>query len=353
MTFRELAPSLHAFTLGLKDFLIWWRSELRHALPPFLASRMRARTPAVTVLSVAREGCRLGDDPDLIPLADLGERLRALQAGGAMRTAGIRVHLAPDRCLRRVVSPRRLPISALRKAAELEVETQTPFDKSDVQILVPAHLGAASAYYLVRNGILAEMQHQLRTANLQVRELSTAGKNGALDPLVISGTPLRVARRFKAQKALVAGMAAVTVALLVLSWDQLHSKASAANGHLDGEITRAEVEARKARRAYDAYVARISQVEALKSQSLAGPRATVMWEELSRIVPDASYLTNLTVKDDRVEISGFSKASSELIPLIEASDLFESAQFVSPVVKVPGFEGDRFTISFSQGGAKR
>lgn len=353
MTFRELAPSIYGFTLGLKDFLFWWRSELRRSLPFFLSSRMRARSPDATVLTVTRDGCTLASSPELIPLAELAERVRALRAGGAVGAADIRVHLAPDRCLRRTVSPRHLPISALRKAAELDVETQTPFDRGEVQLLVPADQGATSVYYLVRKSVLAEVQEQLRSANLQVRELSADGENDVVQTLAVRGTPLRTNRRFAAEKAFIAGMAAATVAFLVFSFIQLHSKASAANNQLDAEIARAEVEARKARRAYDAYVARISQVEALKSQSLAGPRATVMWEELSKIVPDSSYLSNLKMQDDRIEISGFSKASSELIPLVEGSDLFEAAEFVSPVVKVPGFEGDRFSISFRQSGTKR
>lgn len=353
MTFRELAPSLYGLTLGLKDFIYWWRSELLRSLSPFLVSRLRARTPAMTVLTVTRDGWKLAHDPDLVSVVEVGERLRTLLADGAVRRAGIRVHLAPDRCLRRVVSPRPLPISALRRAAELDVETQTPFARGDVQILVPADEGAASAYYLVRNSFLVEVQQQLRTANLQAQELSTEGKNGVVLRLSLKGTPIHAPRRTRASNMLAAVTVAATAAFLILSWYQLHLKASAANAQLDTEIARAEGEARKARREYDAFVARLSQVEALKSQRLTDPRATVMWEELSRIVPDTSYLTNLTIKDGSVEISGFSKASSELIPLIEDSDYFEGAKFLSPVVKVPGFEGDRFTIAFRQGGAKQ
>lgn len=349
MTFRELAPSLYDFALALKDFFIWWRSELLRLLP----ARLRARRPAAAVLTIARDGYKLAGDPELIPSAEFTERLRALMAGGAMRSADIRVHLAPDRCLRRTVSPRCLSISALRRAAELDVETQTPFNRSEVQILVPADQGAASAYYLVRNSILAEVQELSRSVNLQVRELSVEGKNGAIDRLATRGTPLHTTRRIRPDKAFVTGAVAATLASLVFSWAQLHSKASAANAQIDAEIARAEVKARRARSAYDAYVARSSRLEALKSQNLAGPRATVMWEELSRIVPDSSHLTNLTMKGDRIEVSGFSKASSELIPLIEGSDLFEAVEFVSPVVKVPGFDGDRFTISLRWSGAKQ
>jgi len=352
VTFRELAPSLYGAALGLKDFLVWWRSELLHSFPPFLRSRMRERVKAATVVTVTRDGCKLGEEADLIPLPELGERLRALQAGGAIGRTGLRVHLAPDRRLRRMVSPRRLPISALRRAAELDIETQTPFNRGDVQILAPADEGAASAYYLVRNSILAQIHEQLRAAKLDAQELSTEGEDGAIDRLTIDRTPLRARRRVRPDQFLIAATLAATAVFLLLSWHQLHSKASAANSRLDGEIAQAEADARKARRAYDTFRAKLSQLEALKAQRQASTRVTTMWEELSGIVPDSSYLTNLTVKAKVVEISGFSKASSELIPLIEGSDLFEAAQFASPVVKVPGFEGDRFTISFRQNGAK-
>ncbi|MDW9463595.1 general secretion pathway protein GspL [Sinorhizobium meliloti] len=351
MTFRELAPSLYGIVLGFKDFFLWWRSELTRSIPSFVASRIQMRAVAPTLVTVSRDGCELAGYPDKFPLAELRGRLQALKAGSAVGAGGVQVHLAPDRCLRRIVSPRLLPISALYKAAELDVETQTPFTRDNVQIFVPDQ-GAASAYYLVRSNILSELREQLQTAHLAVHALSTTGDDGSLVRLALNGTSLRVAWRPSLDKTILAGTVAATAAFLILSWYQLHSKLDAAVTHLDAAIARAEGEARQARRSYDAYVARISQVAELRSERL-GPRATVMWEELSRIVPDSSYLTNLTTKEARVEISGFSGASSELIPLIEGSALFEAAQFVSPVVKVPGFDGDRYTISFRLSGAKQ
>lgn len=352
MTFRELAPSLYGIVLGFKDFFLWWRSELTRSIPSFVASRIQMRAWAPTLVTVSRDGCELAGHPDKFPLAELRGRLQALKAGCALGENGIQVYLAPDRCLRRTVSPRLLPISALYKAAELDVETQTPFTRDNVQIFVPDQ-GAASTYYLVRRNILSELQEQLQSANLGLNAISAAGEDGSLVRLTSNGTPLQVGWRPSLDKTILAATVAATAAFLVLSWYQLHSKAEAAVTYLDAEIARAEGEARQARRSYDAYVARISQVAELRSETLAGPRVTVMWEELSRIVPDSSYLTNLTTKEARVEISGFSRASSELIPLIEGSALFEAAQFVSPVVKVPGFDGDRYTISFRLSGAKR
>ncbi|RVJ06867.1 PilN domain-containing protein [Sinorhizobium meliloti] len=351
MTFRELAPSLYGIVLGFKDFFLWWRSELTRSVPSFVASRIQMRSVSPTLVTVSRDGCKLGGYPDRFPLAELGVRLQALEAGNAVGGDGIHVHLAPDRCLRRTVSPRLLPISALYKAAELDVETQTPFTRDSVHIFV-ADQGAASAYYLVRRNILSELQEQLRSANLALHAISTAGEDGSLVRLTLNGASPEVGWRPSLHKAVLAGTVAATAAFLISSWYQLHSKTDAAVTHLDAVIARAEGEARQARRSYDAYVARISQVAELRSERL-GPRATVMWEELSRIVPDSSYLTNLTTKDGTVEISGFSRASSELIPLIEGSALFEAAQFVSPVVKVPGFDGDRYTISFKLSGAKQ
>ncbi|MDX0559426.1 general secretion pathway protein GspL [Sinorhizobium medicae] len=351
MTFRELAPSLYGIVLGFKDFFRWWRSELTRSIPSFVASRIQMRAVAPTLVTVSRGGCELAGHPDKFPLAELRGRLQALKAGSAVGGNGIQVYLAPDRCLRRTVSPRLLPISALYRAAELDLETQTPFTRDSVHIFVPDQ-GAASAYYLVRRNILAELQEQLRSGNLALHAISTAGEDGSLVRLTLNGTPLQVGWRPSLGKTMLAGTVAATAAFLILSWYQLHSKTDAAVTHLDAVIARAEGEARQARRSYDAYVARISQVAELRSERL-GPRATVMWEELSRIVPDSSYLTNLTTKEARVEISGFSRASSELIPLIEGSALFEAAQFVSPVVKVPGFDGDRYTISFKLSGAKQ
>lgn len=68
-------------------------------------------------------------------------------------------------------------------------------------------------------------------------------------------------------------------------------------------------------------------------------------EEVSRILPDHTWLARLDISGDQVQMQGQSAASASLIALIEASPLFENAAFTSPVVQVAGTDADRFHIS--------
>lgn len=72
--------------------------------------------------------------------------------------------------------------------------------------------------------------------------------------------------------------------------------------------------------------------------------ATVYLRELTGVVPKDAYLTSFRMRKGKVEIEGFSREASELIPAIEKSRYFSSAQFTSPVTKAQNNE-ERFSLS--------
>jgi len=73
--------------------------------------------------------------------------------------------------------------------------------------------------------------------------------------------------------------------------------------------------------------------------------AVQLVDEVSKILPDHTWVTRLDVSATEMQIQGQSKASASLIALIEASPLFENVSFRSPVVQVPGTDEDRFHLS--------
>jgi len=68
-------------------------------------------------------------------------------------------------------------------------------------------------------------------------------------------------------------------------------------------------------------------------------------DEVSRILPDHTWLVRMDLSANQLQLQGQSEASSSLIAIIEASPLFENAAFASPVVQVSGTESDRFMLS--------
>jgi general secretion pathway protein L len=66
---------------------------------------------------------------------------------------------------------------------------------------------------------------------------------------------------------------------------------------------------------------------------------------LTEIVPDTAWLLGLSVADNKVEVQGIADYSTELIPQLEASQLFANAKFISTITK--GRDGKEvFKIGF-------
>lgn len=83
-------------------------------------------------------------------------------------------------------------------------------------------------------------------------------------------------------------------------------------------------------------------INTIKKQS---PPKLPILEELSKVVPKDTWLTDVSIVNDKVEIRGLSAVSSALIPILESSPHFKDAGFNGSIVKTP--EGERFTIRFN------
>ncbi|QSA96704.1 PilN domain-containing protein [Methylococcus sp. EFPC2] len=75
------------------------------------------------------------------------------------------------------------------------------------------------------------------------------------------------------------------------------------------------------------------------------PATLEMLDELSRLIPDQTWLNGLQYRDRKVVIQGQSPAASSLISQIEASPYFKNTNFVSPVTKDVASGQERFQIA--------
>ncbi len=63
-------------------------------------------------------------------------------------------------------------------------------------------------------------------------------------------------------------------------------------------------------------------------------------EELTRVLPETTWIWNLKYNGKEVELSGFADSASDLIPLLDKSPLFEKVEFMAPVTKEMQMRGD-------------
>lgn len=65
--------------------------------------------------------------------------------------------------------------------------------------------------------------------------------------------------------------------------------------------------------------------------------------EVTKLLPDDAYLTTFRLRNEQIQLDGFARAASELIPTLEESERFKNVKFASPTTKAQG--KDRFSIS--------
>src|SRR5262249_52957919 len=82
----------------------------------------------------------------------------------------------------------------------------------------------------------------------------------------------------------------------------------------------------------------------LETKKRLTPTAVVVLDELSSILPDGTYLTDLTFEAGRLRITGVSNNAAELVPIIEGSGKFKNAAFYAPTTRQNDGSNDRFSI---------
>ena len=74
------------------------------------------------------------------------------------------------------------------------------------------------------------------------------------------------------------------------------------------------------------------------------PATVIVLEALSEILPDHTYVTELRVEGNRLQVIGVTHDAPGLIRLIEQSPHFARATFFAPTTRSPTDPGERFHI---------
>ena len=77
-----------------------------------------------------------------------------------------------------------------------------------------------------------------------------------------------------------------------------------------------------------------------------------VWEELSRILPDHTFLTESRLADGKVTLSGFSADAARLVQIIDQSPLFSGTALTAAITPDATEGKDRFSISLKVRGGQ-
>jgi len=114
--------------------------------------------------------------------------------------------------------------------------------------------------------------------------------------------------------------------------------------HLNDEISKLGPAAIAAEQIRDEISEAVRQGGFFAEKWTSMPTKIRLLNELTRIVPDDTWLSRVQILGTTVRVHGESEGASSLIGLIEASELLSDVRFSSPVTKNPRTENDRFVI---------
>ena len=147
--------------------------------------------------------------------------------------------------------------------------------------------------------------------------------------------PARVSRMLLIVLIAAAAIASVAVAADMVVGDSLETQ------QLD--LTRRINERRAALRLGQDNSAR-SATSLLDRRKRETPASVIVIEALSEILPDHTYVTELRVEGNKLQIVGVTRDAPGLIGLIEKSAHFSRATFFAPTTRAPSDPGERFHI---------
>ena len=85
-------------------------------------------------------------------------------------------------------------------------------------------------------------------------------------------------------------------------------------------------------------------IAALERRKHETPASVIVLEALSQLLPDHTYVTELHLAGNKLQIVGITRDAPSLIPLIEQSQHFTRATFYAPTTRSPSDPGERFHI---------
>lgn len=107
------------------------------------------------------------------------------------------------------------------------------------------------------------------------------------------------------------------------------------------EIKKEAMSVEKIRQEIEAMDDKISLIEDFQKNEI---RRIVLLKELTKIIPDNTWINRIRITEDSIELYGYSEAATKLIPKLEASKYFMNAEFASPTMRDSKMDMDRFAI---------
>ena len=351
---------------GAGGFLSWWGRNLAAWLP--LRARqalgmdrgrllLQVQGDALSLrLQRGAELRELGVLPGLAAYADpAAAELAALAGPNALLPSGLAdlprwLLLPAASSLRRRLALPAAAAERLRDVVGFEIDRQTPFTADAV---------AFDARVLARRDADGQLDAELvavprQALNPQLAAIGpladslagvdVAGADGV--PLAVNLLPPAQRRRhsdpFRFWNLALAAVALVAIAATM--WQLLANRRSAGD-ELERTIASHAVAARNAAAQRQELIALIEGQAFLDRTRAERPSTIELIDELSKRLPDSTYLEKLAIEDNSLLLIGLSREASSLIARLQGTQLWRSPALTGAVQPDPTSGRDRFTLT--------
>jgi len=340
-------------------FFAWWGNELAAVVKSCLPARLgfdrdivwiTLKENSAVVFNGREQDHAVEIDFDPVHPEHQASQVREI-VGSSETNGRVGLILSPDSVLRPTI---KLPIAAaenLREVIGFEMDRHTPFREAEVfydfrvrntdrqasQLIVEV---AASPRETIDRRLAITTAWGLAVESIAVAD-DDVGDGTPFN--LLSGTasmrPRSSLRRLiAAEIALICALAAVAVLLPIMQ-----KRDALATARAELAIIREEAAAVGDLR--DQILALSGTIKFLIDEKKTRPLAVAVLNEITRILPDGTWLSDLNWEGSDLYIAGFSDQPSSLIGALEASPIFSEARFHAPVTAAPELEKQRFDIA--------
>ena len=348
----------------LPRFLRWWGGELR-ALLPERWSRLLAVEHAWLALEVQGEELvatvmdgRGQREVARLPLAERDALGGALDAAlDDERRVLPRVLLLPAATvLRRPITLPAAALDNLRTVLGFELDRQTPF-KPD-QVLYDSRIlrsDAGAKQIVVELALVPKERLQQALAGIDGVAATLSGVDVRAPDGNGSGYNFLPPEQRRSQRNtrlwMHAGLVAAIVLFLFLAMGQLLDNRAAAVEALGAESEERHDDARAAARLRDSLEEAALAANFLAIEKARQPSMVLLLNELTRLLPDDTYLERLNATRGEITLSGQSSQAAKLVEILQASTLLRSPSLSGPIQPDARTGKDRFNITAGYGPA--
>lgn len=323
------------------QFFSWWGSELRQALPEpwqeklHQASRRLAIEPIDDRIYLSiDDGNRLGRLGELPASADrelLKQQVDDLASGSGMEEAARVMLVDASRCLVKEVS---LPVAAesnLRQVLTFEMDRQTPFRAADVYFdWIVMERGSAGGQLRLMLYVVPRAEIDGMVELVHARGFELAGIDVRAGEKTLGLNLMPPEQRYRAVNRKSRDnyiLAAAVVLLLIVTMIISLSLRSHQVAELEDAIADVRDEANQVARVRSRIDGAAEAASFLAERRTSSPLVVELLADITKILPDDTYLDRLVINTSSVQLQGKSGNAQQLIEMVNESALLEAASF--------------------------